>query len=54
MNKEATNLSHAFNCAWFETAEKKLLGAFEDLHGVFFGIIEGTNMEVLNCAYMTC
>ena len=45
MNKETTNLSLPCNYSWLETAENDLLGAFEGLHGVFFRIIEGIDIE---------
>ena len=45
MSKETGNPSFAFHHAWLEVAEEKLMTAFEDLHGVCFGIIEGLDGE---------
>ena len=41
MDGNTINVPCPFDYVWLDNAEKKLLGAFEDLHGICFMIIEG-------------
>ena len=45
MSKQTKGFSPAFHYVWLDNAEKKLLGALEDIHNVCFAIIEGITIK---------